>query len=134
MKKRIKSDKKRITGTWEQTNDRTLFHVEIWIYFIITIGSSRINFKKTHIFSLWNCTAYNMPDEFSLTLTLREKCPNREFFLARIFLYSDWIQRFTQISVFSPNIGKYGPEKTPYLDTFHLVLFSRIWTEFTILK
>ena len=23
---------------------------------------------------------------------LREKCPNREFFLVRIFLYSDWIQ------------------------------------------
>ena len=26
-------------------------------------------------------------------------------------------------SVFSPNTGKYGPEKTPYLDTFHAVLF-----------
>ena len=24
--------------------------------------------------------------------------------------------------VFSPNAGKYGPEKTPYLDTFHTVL------------
>ena len=24
-------------------------------------------------------------------------------------------------SVFSPNTGKYGPEKTPYLDTFHEV-------------
>ena len=23
--------------------------------------------------------------------------------------------------VFSPNAGKYGPEKTPYLDTFHAV-------------
>ena len=23
--------------------------------------------------------------------------------------------------VFSPNTGKYGPEKTPYLDTFHVV-------------
>ena len=23
--------------------------------------------------------------------------------------------------VFSPNTGKYGPEKTPYLDTFHAV-------------
>ena len=26
------------------------------------------------------------------TKTLREKCPNTEFFLVRIFLYSDWIQ------------------------------------------
>ena len=25
------------------------------------------------------------------------------------------------LSVFSPNAGKYGPEKTPYLDTFHTV-------------
>ena len=23
------------------------------------------------------------------------------------------------LSVFSPNTGKYGPEKNPYLDTFH---------------
>ena len=26
------------------------------------------------------------------------------------------------LSVFSPNARKYGPEKTPYLDTFHAVL------------
>ena len=26
------------------------------------------------------------------------------------------------LSVFSPSAGKYGPEKTPYLDTFHAVL------------
>ena len=25
------------------------------------------------------------------------------------------------LSVFSPNAGKYGPEKTPYLDTFHTI-------------
>ena len=37
---------------------------------------------------------------------LREKCPKTEFFLVRIFLYT----------------GKYGPEKTPYWDTFHSVL------------
>ena len=33
-------------------------------------------------------------------------------FLVRIFLHSDWMRRF-------PNTSKYGPEKTPYLDTFH---------------
>ena len=26
--------------------------------------------------------------------------------------------------VFSPNAGKYGPEKTPYLDTFHVVFYQ----------
>ena len=29
--------------------------------------------------------------------------------------YGDWI------SIFSPNTGKYGPEKTPPLDSFHAV-------------
>ena len=27
-------------------------------------------------------------------------------------------------SIFSPNTGKYGPEKTPYLDTFYAVSVS----------
>ena len=28
--------------------------------------------------------------------------------------------------VFSPNTGKYGPEKYPYLDTFHAVYISNL--------
>ena len=44
-------------------------------------------------------------------------------FLVRIFPHSDWIRRDTSYcSVFSPNTGKYGPEKTPYLDPFHAVM------------
>ena len=42
---------------------------------------------------------------------LREKHPNTDY-----------------LSVFSPNTVKYGPEETPYLDTFHKVImlfFSR---------
>ena len=58
---------------------------------------------------------------FSLN-ALREKWPNTEFFLVRIFPHSDSIRRYTPyLAVFSPNVGKYGPEKTPYLDTFHAV-------------
>ena len=54
--------------------------------------------------------------------SLREKCLNTEFFLVRIFPHSDWIRRDTQyLSVLSPNAGKYGPENTPYLGTFHAV-------------
>ena len=34
----------------------------------------------------------------------REKCPNAEFFLVRIFLFSDWIPRFTQFQIFKPLI------------------------------
>ena len=51
--------------------------------------------------------------------TLREKCRNTEFFLVRIFLYRE----NTKYGVFSgpyfPVPGNYGPEKVPYLDTFH---------------
>ena len=47
-------------------------------------------------------------------------------FSGRYFPYSDWIRRFTDFSgpyfpAFSPNTGKYGPEKTLYLNTFHTV-------------
>ena len=42
-----------------------------------------------------------------------------EVFSGPIFPHSDRIRRDTEhLSVFSPNTGKYGPEKTPYLDTF----------------
>ena len=52
------------------------------------------------------------------------KVPKYRVFLVRIIMYSDWIRRL--ISVFSPNTGKYGPEKTPYLDTFHAVYVLEI--------
>ena len=49
-------------------------------------------------------------------LSLSEKTPNKEFFLVHIFLYSDLIW------IFTPYAGKYGPEKTPYLDAIHVSL------------
>ena len=43
-------------------------------------------------------------------------------FLIPIFPHSYWTWRDTPyLSVFSPNAGKYGLEKAPYLDTFHVV-------------
>ena len=58
-------------------------------------------------------------------LPLREKCPDTEFFLVRIFPHSDWIRRDTPcLFVFSPNARKYGPEKTPCLGTFHAVIIN----------
>ena len=45
-------------------------------------------------------------------------------------------QMRTYLSVFSPNAGKYRPEKTPYLDTFHAVGGCRLLssTNFQIFK
>ena len=37
--------------------------------------------------------------QMKLIEALREKCPNVEFFLVRIFLYSDLIQRFTYLRI-----------------------------------
>ena len=42
---------------------------------------------------------------------LHKKCPNADLFLVLIFLYLEC----------STNTGKYGPEITPYLDTFYAV-------------
>ena len=43
---------------------------------------------------------------------LCEKCPYSEFFLVRIFAYSDCIRSCAPyLSVFSLNAGKFGPEK-----------------------
>ena len=74
------------------------------------------------------CIAFSLMDEEYLvnfgSLTLREKCPNTKFFLVRIFLHSDWRKDTPHLSAFSPNPGKYGPEKTPYLGTFHAVIPS----------
>ena len=49
-----------------------------------------------------------LPKQFETINKLREKCPNTEFFLVRIFPYLDY---------FSLNAEKYGQEKTPYLGT-----------------
>ena len=45
---------------------------------------------------------------------LREKSNNTELFLVRIFSYLDWIRT-----------RKYGPEKTPYMDTSGSDLFNK---------
>ena len=55
-------------------------------------------------------TGFSDFHKMCVTITLREKCPNTAFFLV----------------VFSPNTGKYGQEKTPYLDTFHTVPWKLI--------
>ena len=80
-----------------------------------------VRYRKNQVFCSFTINSQSKRKKFS-TLSLREKCPNTELFLVRVFLYSDWIRRFTRSyfwSVFSPNTGKYGPEITRYFDTFH---------------
>ena len=43
--------------------------------------------------------------------------------------------KVSKYGVFSgPNTGKYGPEKTPYLDTFHVVLLRIMSLQYGVVK
>ena len=64
----------------------------------------------------------------SMTALLKSHFPN---YLLKIFpsdIYTGWkVSKYGVISgpyfpVFGLNTGKYGPEITPYLDTFHVVI------------
>ena len=101
----------------------------------------------SYVISKWRQNVIKMASKElpSISLKLREKCPNTELFLVRIFLHSDWIrrdtpyfptfglntERYSYLSVFSPNAGKYRLEIIPYLDTFHgvWVVHNYGWSE-----
>ena len=55
---------------------------------------------------------------------LREKFPKSEFFLVSIFLYLNWIWRFTPHSV---QIRKYMDQKKLRIWTLHAVAFQKLW-------
>ena len=57
-----------------------------------------------------------------LVFTLREKCLNTVFSGPNFPAFGLFLRFTKKISVFSPNTKKYGPEKTQYLDTFHVVV------------
>ena len=85
------------------------------VSFLLTLRILEIiflNFWNLYFYNFVLTIFYAFIQCFFCWLFLHEKCPNTDFFLVRIFLHSDWIM----------NAGKYGPEKTPYLDTFHAVL------------
>ena len=87
--------------------ENLIFHILLkhsFVFQIIAFHNSQV-VKTNPTITLWN---FWQP-------SLRKKHPNTEFFLVRIFPYLNWIRRNTRcLSVFTPNAGKYGPEKTPY--------------------
>ena len=64
-----------------------------------------------------------------LLLSLREKCPNKEFFLVRIFLHSDWILRFS-ISPYSVRIQENTDQKSAFGHFSHIVFLTHFWSLF----
>ena len=72
-----------------------------------------INNKSTHI-----------PDAYSSCTNLvhcMKSVQIRSFFWSVLSIFGLNMEIY---SAFSPNTGKYGPEKTPYLDLFHVVVFT----------
>ena len=65
--------------------------------------------KQFHLF------LENMSKNLSRYVALREKCPNTEFFLVRIFPHSDWIRVSLGIQ---SKCEKYGPEKNSVFGHF----------------
>ena len=94
------------------TYQKTLLHTLLLLFFKI-IESLQCILKDTLKAYFWH--------------SLCEKCPNTELFLVHIFLYSDWIQENMDTG-YNPNTGKYGPEITPHLDSFHAVIVTRCST------
>ena len=79
-------------------------------------------------FMQYNAEVYFGPCQTSMMKSLHEKCLKNGVFSGPYFPIFG-LNIFTpQISVFRPNIGKYGPEKISVLDNFHAVLsqFSTI--------
>ena len=62
-------------------------------------------FLPTLLYPL-NTENHNILRGYRNLKSLREKCPNTEFFLVRIFPHSDRIRKGTEyLFVFSPNVG-----------------------------
>ena len=72
---------------------------------------------QTHQFEIWN-TARKVSKygAFSSPLLPTFELNTGKYGVSLLFEY---------LSVFSPNTGKYVPEKIPYLDTFHMVELSQ---------
>ena len=90
----------------------------ILIMMYVSISLSNTSLYKTRIQQVV-CTQVDL-----IWKENESKLPAREMsifrvFLVRIFPHSDWIRRDTEyIFVFSPNAGKYGPEKRPIRKLF----------------
>ena len=68
--------------TWQE---HTAYHISLTLKFLSSQPEQEIC-KLFHVLAVFFLHKWK---------ALREKCPSTEFFLVRIFLYSDWIQENT---------------------------------------
>ena len=99
------------------------------IFYMKFSGSLLTNFTQNTIRSL------TLLPVTSLKVTLREKCPNTEFFLVCIWPYLYWLREDTLfLPVFSPNAGKYRPEKNSVFGHFSRKINYFLWFFFTLVR
>ena len=91
----------------KKTTHLDTFHAVIISGSKLAIISGSLGRLSNNSWFLWKFRTFKW--DIKLYGSLPEKCPNREFFLVHIFLYSDWTQENTD------------QKKTPYLDTVHTV-------------
>ena len=75
--------------------------VSLWVFFQAVFVSLNIRYKGIDLAQQHKC-------RYVINLSLREKCPNTEFFQVL----------FSLIRVFNLNAGKYGPEKNSVFEHF----------------
>ena len=73
--------------SWKLRIATLRFYILFYWYSVLQSGSF-LQYSYLEIFEIYS-------HQFVMILSLREKCLNTKLFLARIFLYLDWIRRFT---------------------------------------
>ena len=86
--------------------DKTGIFLFTWSWGILnTHNHCTLIFVKNYFFpKVWQARSKWASNSVHWISSLREKCPNTEFFLVRIFPHSDWMRR--ELFVFSPNAGE----------------------------
>ena len=119
---------KRYTQKHQKYIKYSIFHDFIEIYSFVTNNFLFIMLEKCFSIAPTSLPKYRRGSRAAATskmerfvLALREKCPNTEFLLVHIFPHSDWIREIFR--KFSPDAGKYGPEKLRIW--IHFIQFRR---------
>ena len=61
----------------------------------------------------------------SATIKLLKELYKTQFHCVKSVQIRSFSGPYFPVSVFNPNTGKYGPQKTPYLYTFHTAFYSQ---------
>ena len=98
----------------------------VYIYSLVS-SKTHVLFISTLLVAFWKIKFISSDTELSLEIILSFLSIN--LILLAAIIFPDTVSKVSKygvfsgpyFAVFSQNTGKYGPEKTPYLDAFHAV-------------